>query len=69
VGGVAFPFLLLLTLAIALMSAAGLRAWRQWLELKRAQITRNEEPRGRAELRELRRRVRHLEALASGIEL
>jgi hypothetical protein len=63
------PFALLLTLAVALVSAAGLRAWRQWLEVKRLEIAGHGAAGPRDELGELRRRVRRLEALASGIEL
>ncbi len=64
--GGALSLALLLTLAVTLASVAGLRAWRQWLELKRIQIAT---PRTRAEIGEMRRRVRRLEALANGIEL
>ncbi len=60
------PLALLLTLAIALVSAAGLRAWRQWLEVKRLEIAGGTP---RTELGELRRRIRRLEALANGVEL
>jgi hypothetical protein len=63
------PFAALLTLAVALVSVAGLRAWRQWLELKRLEIAGRGTAAPRTELRELRRRVRRLEALASGIEI
>ena len=65
---VALPLALLLTLAVALVSVAGLRAWRQWLDVKSLEIARGS-GRPRAELGELRRRVRRLEALANGIEL
>ena len=64
----ALPLAALSTAAIALVSAAGLRAWRQWLELKRAELARGRAG-GGAEIGELRRRVRRLEALANGIEL
>lgn len=63
------PFALLLTLAVALVSAAGLRAWRQWLEMKRLEIAGDSNAGPRAQLGELRRRVRRLEALANGIDL
>lgn len=62
------PLALLLTLAVALISAAGLRAWRQWLEVKRLELAGTAAG-PRSELGELRRRVRRLEALANGIEL
>ncbi|HEY1604221.1 MAG TPA: hypothetical protein VGF77_01330 [Allosphingosinicella sp.] len=65
----ALPLALLLTLAIALVSAAASRAWRQWLEVKRLEIARRAAAAPRAELGELRRRVRRLEALANGIEI
>jgi hypothetical protein len=67
--GLAFPFVLLLTLAITLVSAAGLRAWRQWLEVKRVEIAGRGPVGSRTELGDLRRRVRRLEALANGIDL
>jgi hypothetical protein len=57
------------TLAFALVSAAGLRAWLQWLELKRTQISKSGPAAGRSDLGELKRRVRRLEALANGIDL
>ena len=61
------PFALALTLALALVSAAALRAWRQWLELKRSEL---EGPAAaRTDLGELKRRIRRLEALASGIDV
>ena len=65
----ALPFALLLTLAIALVSVAGLRAWRQWLEVKSLEIAGRGTAGPRAEIGDLRRRVRQLEALANGIEL
>ena len=65
----ALPYALLLMLAVTLVSFAGLRAWRQWLELKRAQLSGRGPIAARAELGELRRRVRRLETLASGIEI
>ena len=62
------PFAFALTVALALASAAGLKAWQQWLELKRAELLRDG-PGARGDLGEIRRRVRRLEALASGIEI
>lgn len=62
------PLAFLLTLAVALVSAAGLRAWHQWLEIKRLEIARTA-TRPRSEIGDLRRRVRRLEALANGIDL
>jgi hypothetical protein len=63
------PIALAMAGALALVSAAGLRAWSQWLELKRAELSRNGATGGRNDLGELKRRVRRLEALASGIEV
>jgi hypothetical protein len=63
------PFAAALTIALALVSAAGLRAWRQWLELKRTELVRNGPAAARGDLGELKRRIRRLEALASGTEV
>jgi hypothetical protein len=63
------PFAAALTTALALVSAAGLRAWRQWLDLKRSELVRDGRTTPRGDLGELKRRVRRLEALASGIEI
>jgi len=65
----ALPYALLLMLAAALVSLAGLAAWRQWLALKRAELVGGSASGRRAEIGELRSRVRRLEALASGIEI
>jgi hypothetical protein len=58
---------------LAMASAATLRAWSGWLELKRLELEGNRRPRtqagGRVELTELKERVRKLEAIASGIEI
>ena len=58
-------------LAIGLMSAALLRAWHGWLELRRIEIGRRGGaplPRSRTpEVSELRERVRRLEAIANGL--
>ena len=70
------------TLAIAVailagfMVAAGtlLRGWKDWLELKRAELDSNDEtpvsptPAARIELASLKERVRRLEAIANGVE-
>ncbi|MGS1017851.1 hypothetical protein [Allosphingosinicella humi] len=62
---------------LCLTSAAGLRAWRGWLDLKRlelAEAERRGEPRppspaaARIELADLKERVRRLEAIALGID-
>ena len=65
----ALPYALLLMLAVVLVSVAGLAAWRQWLALKREEMTGRRASAPRAEIGELRSRVRRLEALASGIEI
>ena len=57
-------------LAVGLASAALLKAWHGWLELRRIELgsrrggTRR--PGGPLEVSELRERVRRLEAIASG---
>ena len=53
---------------IALVSGAGLRAWSQWLEVRRLELetgSRAASPEKR-DLVSLRERVRRLEAIASG---
>jgi hypothetical protein len=67
--GIPLPLAASATLGLALVSAAGLRAWLQWLELKRTQIAQSGRANGRPDLGELKRRVRRLEALANGIDL
>jgi hypothetical protein len=58
---------------LAMASAATLRAWSGWLELKRLELDGGRRTRsqagGRVELSELKERVRKLEAIASGIEI
>jgi len=59
------------TLALALVSAAALRGWQGWLELRRLELDggrRVPAPARRPELTELRDRVRRLEAIANGID-
>jgi hypothetical protein len=58
-------------LALGLASAAGLRAWHGWLELRRLDLARYGpgQPSPGRELGELRARVRRLEAIANGAEL
>jgi hypothetical protein len=63
------PFAASATLGLGLVSIAGLRAWVQWLELKRTEIAGRTSSGATSEVRELRQRVRRLEALANGIEL
>jgi hypothetical protein len=59
--------------AVGIASAATLRAWSGWLELKRLELDRGPSGRsgggGKPEVAELRARVRKLEAIASGIEI
>jgi hypothetical protein len=59
-------------LAIGLTSAALLKAWFGWLEVRRIEVEARGGGRkgsdGRPELAELRARVRRLEAIASGGE-
>lgn len=60
-----------LAAGVAMTSAAALRAWGGWLEVKRLELSsglgRRPSPAG-GELRRLRERVRRLEAIASGSE-
>lgn len=72
-----------LLISLVIVSAASLRAWHGWLELKRLEIAalRSETLRseamppspatstGRIELADLKERVRKLEAIAAGIDL
>jgi hypothetical protein len=55
---------------LAIASAAGLRAWTQWLELRREQlrVTKRPSPPQAGELRSLRERVRRLEAITDGAQ-
>ena len=61
--------------ALLIAVAALLRGWREWLELKHAQIGAQERrtnaaasPGARIELADLKERVRRLEAIANGVE-
>jgi hypothetical protein len=59
----------------SLLCATALRAWRGWLELRRAELemSRSGELKGeigvRIELADVRERLKKLEAIASGVEL
>ena len=56
------------TLAIGVTAVATLKAWHEWLELRRLQIEKGKgrgSPR-RAELAALRERVKRLEVIANG---
>jgi hypothetical protein len=59
-------------LAVSLASAAGLRGWTGWLELRRLDLagrgSSRTRPAARAELADLRARIRRLEAIANGAE-
>jgi hypothetical protein len=58
-------------LAVGLASAALLKAWHGWLDLRRAEFDRRggrKDPGRRPDLADLRARVRRLEAIASGSE-
>jgi hypothetical protein len=64
----------LLMATIALLSLAGLKAWRDWLDLRRLElgrerIARPSPARARLDLADLKDRVRRLEAIANGAEL
>jgi hypothetical protein len=63
--------------SIALVALASLRGWRQWIELKQAELTLTRPvPEGaqpstvsRIEVADLKERVKKLEAIAAGIDL
>jgi hypothetical protein len=57
-----------LTLGVGVTAVATLRAWHEWLELKRARIegSAGTGASRRTELAELRERVKRLEAIANG---
>ena len=56
------------TLGVGVTAIATLKAWHEWLELKRSEIdkTRGGASRRRPELAELRERIKRLEAIANG---
>jgi hypothetical protein len=60
---------------MAAASAAGLKAWNGWLELKKMELAHDAGHRGlppatgRIEIADLRERVRKLEAIAAGIDI
>ena len=68
------PGAVLLSLAVAsllglgFLAAAALKGWRSWLELKRLELASGHATPAlpRAEMLELRERVRRLEAIADG---
>lgn len=61
--------------AIGMVTAAALRGWRGWLELKRAELQQarlDAQPTtagSRIEIADLKERIRKLEAIAAGVEL
>ena len=62
--------------AVGIAAWAGLKAWHEWLELKRmelvngrAEATISPAAGGRIEMADLRERVRKLEAIAAGIDI
>lgn len=62
---------------LAMVVAAGLAGWRDWVALKRREIEARTEPAARPErtagarieIADLRERIRKLEAIAAGVEL
>jgi hypothetical protein len=63
------PFAAAALAAAGMSAAAGLRAWQDWIALRREQVSCGAAPARDPELTALRARVRRLEAIASGIEL
>jgi hypothetical protein len=62
--------------AVGIAAWAGLKAWHEWVELKRmelvsgrAEATMAPAAGGRIELADLKERVRKLEAIAAGIDI
>ena len=54
-------------LGISLAAVAALKGWQSWLDLRREQLMSGTgRPRSRSDIVELKRRVRRLEAIASG---
>lgn len=73
-------YLMISALALAtvgVIAAAGLRGWRDWIELKRAELDSQHRPStegvpsavSRIEVADLKERVKKLEAIAAGIDL
>jgi hypothetical protein len=55
------------TAAVAIISAAGLTAWRDWLDVRRLELTRRQPGKSSGiELFELKSRIRNLETIANG---
>ena len=60
--------------AIALVATVGLKGFKAWLELKRAELDANRETpapnaTSRIEIADLKERIRKLEAIAAGVDL
>lgn len=62
--------------AIAMLSLVGLKGFRSWLDLKRAELAIAREPASvpspvgsRIDIADLKERIRKLEAIAAGVEL
>ena len=56
-------------LGLGIASAATLRAWDGWLELKRLELKSRSPAGSKPEIGDLKQRIRKLEAIASGIEI
>lgn len=61
---------------LAMVTVAGLKAWRGWLELRRHELDRGglfeddePEPAARIEMADFKERLRKLEAIARGVDL
>lgn len=56
--------------ALGITSMAALRAWTDWLDLKRLELDRPERrgPAPSPEMAELKKRLRKLEAIADGVD-
>lgn len=54
--------------AAAVTTAAALKGWSGWLELRRLELSSGRRHEGTGEVSELKRRVRRLEAIADGRE-
>jgi hypothetical protein len=68
-GPILLPFAAVALIAAGMSAAGALRAWRDWLALRREEIAARRDPPRDGDLKTLRARVRRLEAIASGVEL
>ena len=63
------------TAMTAMLCLAGLKAWRQWIDLRRYEIAAGRsapeaaDPAPRIEIADIRERLRKLEAIATGVDL